>query len=292
MRPQDNPLIVHIADIKDVDLLCKDVNDTAKKLMEHFWPGPLTLILNKKNIVPDIVSCGLDSVGIRFPSHPLALSIIKSAGVPLAAPSANLSGRPSPTNTQHVYDDLNHRIDAIVDGGECEIGLESTVVDVRSDTPIILRPGKISLEQLREIAPNTQTADFNKIIEEDTPVFSPGMKYTHYAPKAALTLVNGRDSEVYAYINKQIKSLGKNCGVMCFTQSTESFDKNAVIKSYGNKDDCNDLASNLFKILREFDDTDVKKIYVQLPKSSFGIGMAVLNRLLKASGYDIITLTS
>lgn len=289
-RPQDNPLIVHVADIKTVDELCLDISDTARKIMNAFWPGPLTVILKKRSIIPNIVTCGLDSVGIRFPAHKTAKELILSSGVPLAAPSANTSGRPSPTSAAHVLEDMDGKIDAVLDGGECEIGVESTVLNLTGEHPVILRPGGVTLEELLKIAPYTKAADFNHIPAPDENVLSPGMKYRHYAPKAHTTIVTGSENDVFSYIYSNIKK-DKKVGVMCFDECAERFRQiGAYVHTYGSRSDMLSQSSHIFSALRAFDKDAVEHIFVYATGDVSGIGMAISNRLSKAAGFDIINL--
>ena len=288
-RPQDNPLIVHIADLEMVNELCLNISDSAKKIMNSFWPGPLTVILKKQNVIPDIVTCSLDSVGIRFPSHKIAQALIRTSGVPLAAPSANTSGRPSPTSAAHVLEDMDGKINAVLDGGECAIGVESTVLNLTGDFPVILRPGGITLEDLLKVEPNTKLADFNRTPAPNEKVLSPGMKYRHYAPKAHTTIITGDENDVFLYISK-IKN-GKKIGIMCFDECAYKFERIAsCIHTYGSRTDMLSQSSHIFSALRAFDRDDVEQIFVYATGDVSGIGMAISNRLSKAAGFDIINL--
>ncbi len=267
-RPADNPLIIHIANKQDLDKLDIDVSSNAKKLIDKFWPGPLTLIFKKSNEICNAVTAGLDTVAIRMPSNKIALELIKKAG-PIAAPSANLSGRPSPTSAKHVIQDLNEKVDIIIDGGDSDIGLESTVLNLTSKIPTILRPGAVTLEQLKEILGNVEVVK----IHSNQEVKSPGMKYTHYAPKAKVLIANKKD--IQKIINKERKT-GK-VGVISFSQYIA--DDIFQVSSLEN------LAKNLFKFFREFDSSKMNTIVVEsVPET--GIGLAIMNRLKKAAGKD------
>ena len=287
-RPQDNPLIVHIATFEQIYDIAADVPEQAKALAEAFWPGPLTIILPKQNRIPLVTSGGLNTVGIRFPSHPLAQRIICAAGVPLAAPSANRSGRPSTTTAQHVMEDLDGKIAAVVDGGPCSVGVESTVLSLSGDKPRLLRPGGISLEQLESVLGDVvvDRALREKIDDSET-VSAPGMKYRHYAPKAPVTVIFGTPSVSADYIYAQ---LGENSGVLCFDDCAERFAGRAVVETFGRSGDEAEQAREVFDALRRFDETDVSEIFAQCPPST-GIGLAVANRIKKAAGFHVIDLT-
>ena len=285
-RPQDNPLIVHIGDITQLSTLCLEIPVWAGPIIERFWPGPLTLLLKKHAIVPDVVTCGLASVAVRFPSHPVAQQIIRAAGCPLAAPSANVSGRPSPTTFSHVLEDLDGKIDAIVDGGPCAIGLESTVLDIRTRPPRILRPGGVSVEALREVSPDVcvDKAVYATLKEGETPI-SPGMKYRHYSPKAPVIIVRGEEAQVLSYIADHAD---ESSGVLCYDENRSLFSCGFVL-SYGAKTSKETLAQNLFDRLRRFDQLPVSVIYAQCPDDT-GMGLAISNRLQKAAGFHIIDI--
>lgn len=288
-RPSDNPLIVHICRIEDLEPIVKEIPESAVKLMETFWPGPLTLIFNKSDIVPYETTGGLDTVAVRMPSNPVAKAFIEAAGGYIAAPSANLSGRPSPTLAKYVIEDMDGKIEMILDGGDVEIGLESTILDMTVEKPMILRPGFVTKEMLQEVL---------KAVGEDKTLMSdesgqapkaPGMKYRHYAPKGDLTIVEGEEGRVVEYINEQLrryKNEGCKTGVIG-TDGTVSKYKGDSCKSVGNRDDEETVARELYKILREFDDEGVSVIYSESFDTA-GIGQAVMNRLLKAAGYKIL----
>ena len=286
-RPSDNPLIVHISDIGDIlsFSLSDEIPESARKLADKFWPGPLTMILKKSDKVPFVTTGGLDSVAVRLPSHEVARKLIKAAGIPLAAPSANLSGSPSPTTAQHVMDDLQGRIGAVIDGGSSEVGLESTVLTLCTNPPTLLRPGKVTLEELREVLGEVtlSPAVLEKLSEnEDAP--SPGMKYRHYAPKAKVYLVKGEDEAFYNFINTQT---GKVCA-LCYRGDEEHI--NCPTISLGEKGNYDEEAQLLFSALREIDSEKVSDtVYVRCPETD-GVGLAVYNRLIRAAGFEVIDL--
>lgn len=286
-RPQDNPLIVHIADFDQIYDLCPAVPPQAKLLAEAFWPGPLTMIVPKGDCIPVEVSCGLDTVGIRLPSHPLARDLIRAAGVPLAAPSANTSGRPSTTTAEHVLRDMDGKIAAILDGGPCGVGVESTVVTLALDKPRLLRPGGITLEQLETVLGEVEVdrALYEKIGDE-VKVSAPGMKYRHYAPKAPVTVVRGDPQRTAEYIAKHIDG---PTGVLCFDEYSNIF-PTCTVECFGSQNDLAAQAREVFDRLRAFDDTDVQQIWAQCP-SDEGLGLAVANRIKKAAGFHVIELT-
>ncbi len=287
-RPMDNPLIVHIADFADIERfnLVSEIPENAKKLAEKFWPGALTIIMKKSDIIPVEVSAGLDTVAIRFPSHPVAQEIIKAANSPLAAPSANLSGSPSPTTALHVMSDMNGKIDAIVDGGMSEVGLESTVITLATDVPRVLRPGGVTLEQLREVLGEVEidNAVLNKL-EDNAKASSPGMKYKHYAPKANVILLKCGDNEYIDYVNAHCDD--KTAALCCDEDITYL---NVKTFSLGKREDLSTQAHRLFDELRKIDENDnIKTVYSRLP-SVDGVGMAIYNRLIRAAGFEVIDL--
>ncbi len=289
-RPSDNPLIVHISDLSDLSKLTTDFPDTAATLAEKFWPGPLTMILKKSDNVPPEVTAGLPTVAIRFPSHKYALAVIDAAGVPLAAPSANISGKPSPTTAQHVMRDLSGKIPMILDGGKCEVGLESTVIDLSGDVPVLLRPGGITLKQLRDAIGRV---DVNpKIMEEvsdNEPVSSPGMKYKHYAPSAPVIIIDG---ESEAFKDFVLSDMGnKKVAVLCFEEEAGLFSDSGVhISTYGRLSHPEELASELFASLRELDDFSPDVIYAREPICGDGIELAIVNRLNRAAAFSRISV--
>ncbi len=286
-RPSDNPLIVHISKIKDIENLAIDIPEDAYRLAERFWPGPLTMILKKSEAVPETVTGGLQTVAIRLPAHPIARDIIAASGTYIAAPSANISGRPSPTDAKHVIEDLSGRIDMIVDGGSIEIGLESTIVDLTEDIPTILRPGYITFEMLQQVLRNVEmdkglTAD----IKADVRPKAPGMKYRHYAPKADMVILEGSTENVLKEMKKLVneqQQKGHKVGVMLIDEHAKEINADCIISIGSNN---NDVARHLFAALRKFDNEEVDIIYSEA-FSSEGIGQAVMNRLLKAAGHKI-----
>lgn len=287
-RPADNPLIVHIADFSDIERfnLVREIPETARLLAERFWPGPLTMIMKKSDVIPLEVSAGLDTVAIRFPSHPTAQNIIKAAGFPLAAPSANLSGSPSPTTALHVMSDLNGRIEAVVDGGMSDVGLESTVITLAEKTPRVLRPGGITLEQLRSVLGNVELdkAVLHQL-EKGARVSSPGMKYKHYAPKANVILLKCTDGEYIDYVNEHAD---ESTAALCCDEDIKNL--NVKCFSLGKRSDYSAQAHRLFDELRKIDeDENIKTVYSRLP-SLDGVGMAVYNRLIRAAGFEVIDL--
>ena len=284
-RPTDNPLIVHISNIQMMKKFVIDIPDKAILLSNKFWPGPLTVILKKSKIVPDITTGGLDSVALRAPSHPMALKIINHSKLGLAAPSANISGKPSPTNCKHCENDLKDKVDIIVDGGECDFGVESTVISLIEKTPIILRPGVITKEDIEEvIGPVNLSENILHKAESKTPVLSPGVKYKHYAPDADIILVKSNLDNFTKYVNS-INDI--NCAALVFEGEETNLNKPCF--TYGKKDDYLSQTKNLFKVLREIDKTSLKKVYVRCPSAS-GISLAVYNRLIRAANFNIVNL--
>ncbi len=288
-RPSDNPLILHIADRESVNSLALEVSEKAVKLMEEFWPGPLTLVFKKKDIVPYETTGGLDTVAIRMPSHPAALELIRQSGCPIAAPSANISGRPSPSKASHVADDLSGRIDYIIDGGETDIGIESTIVDMTGDIPMILRPGYITLSMLKDVVGDVDIDPAVKGDDIKARPKAPGMKYTHYAPKGEMTIVEGDSKNVSKRINELVKekqSEGFKCGVLASAEMYESYEADVVLK-VGSRLEPVTISAGLYSVLREFDDLGVQYIFSE-SFSGEGLGNAIMNRLLKAAGHRVI----
>lgn len=286
-RPNDNPLILHIANISELDLLVKEIPDIAYKLIDNFWPGPLTIIFKKKDIVPGIISAGLDTVGIRMPENKIARELIIQAGVPIAAPSANISGRPSPTRATHVIEDMKDKIPMIIDGGNTDVGLESTVIDVSSDIPMILRPGGISYEELKDIIPNI--IEDESILNEKIIPKSPGQKYRHYAPKCDMILFEGDLDKIKEAIKSQANmhiSQGKKVGIMA-TKETKNFYDEGLVLVLGSREDKLSISSNLFQTIRSFDNSNVDIILGEAIDLG-GIGKAIMNRMIKAAGGKII----
>lgn len=291
-RPSDNPLIVHISDVGELKVLVKSISPKAKLLMDAFWPGPLTLIFEKTDIVPKETTGGLDTVAIRYPENKVAKAFIAACGVPVAAPSANTSGKPSPTRASHVAFDMDGRIDMIIDGGSCEFGLESTIVDTTCDIPCLLRPGAVTLGMMKEIV-GEMTVDkavVSRLKVGEQPK-APGMKYTHYSPKADITIVKGELSEMEEYIiNKadEGRASGHSVGIIATVQTEKSYSGHQVLV-IGDRDRPETIASNLFKMLRKCDFLGFDKVYVEYFDDD-ELGMAIMNRLKKAAGYDIIEL--
>ena len=283
-RPQDNPLILHIPSADWLERYCQDIPEAAYELANQFWPGPLTIILKRKSVVPDVVTAGLDTVGMRCPDHAVCRSIIQRADVPVAAPSGNTSGRPSPTAAEHMLDDMDGKIDAIVDGGVCTVGVESTIIDLTCTPPRLLRPGGITLEQL-ELALGEVAVDDavrRKMGEGEKPR-APGMKYRHYAPKAPVTVVKGDAERTARYIAAHA---AEGDGVICFDEFAHLFSAQVVTK-LGKASDPADQARHVFDDLRFYDETNVTAIWSQCPDET-GVGLAVANRLNKAAGFHII----
>lgn len=280
-RPSDNPLIVHITEIDDVYQLVTDFPYLAKKCAEKFWPGPLTMVLPKSDIVPYETSGGLETVGVRMPSDKTARAIIKASGVPVAAPSANLSGSPSPTEAVHVYEDMKGRIPLIIDGKNSSVGVESTVISFENNAIRILRPGFVSAEDLTEITPNVIIDDgVIHMLSKDAVVKSPGMKYRHYSPKAEVIIVEGELSSYENFIrnNAQMSDY-------CMIFSVDEIDVENPVIYYGK--DSEEQAVKLFSALRKLDELGVKRAYARCP-SKKGVGLAVYNRLLRAAGFQVI----
>lgn len=283
-RPQDNPLIVHIYHKEDLFRYGRDVNEKAVALADAFWPGPLTLVVKSADCIAKEVTCGLDTVGLRCPENKIARELIYRSALPIAAPSANRSGRPSPTTAQHVYDDMNGRIPLILDGGACRVGVESTVISMVSTRPMILRPGIIGREEIEAVI---GPVDISPAIEEQLPdesrVQSPGMKYRHYAPNCPLYVVTGDTDAVISYINDNTTP---KTGILCFSGEEEAFDQGVVL-TLGDAEDAYSLSQNLFATLREFDRHETERIYARLCRND-GEFLGVYNRLLKASGFQKI----
>jgi L-threonylcarbamoyladenylate synthase len=291
-RPLDNPPIVHVEHVDDVYKLAKRIPAEAEELMNRFWPGPLTLVLARSEAVPDVTVACLDTVAVRMPKHEVALALIRESDCPIAAPSANLAGKPSPTTAKHVLDDLNGRIDAVLDGGPTCIGVESTVLDLSISPPQVLRPGGTSLEALKKVLGEVKLHPF-VAAEKELAVGearSPGMRHKHYAPKADLILVEGG---VSAVVNK-IRELTSSCklkgvrvGVLATDETASKYESADVVKSLGSRFNLDAVAQNLFRLLREFDGERVDMIIAESVPSE-GLGLAVMNRLRKASGYNIV----
>ncbi|TWK38286.1 Threonylcarbamoyl-AMP synthase [Bacillus paralicheniformis] len=283
-RPSDNPLIVHIAEIEQLGEFAEVDSPQAEMLMKRFWPGPLTLVLPcRPGVLSTKVTAGLDTVAVRMPDHPVALELIRQAGVPVAAPSANLSGKPSPTKAEHVVHDLNGRIAGIVDGGPTGVGVESTVVSCTGEIPVILRPGGVTKEQLEEAA-GSVLIDQGLTDEKKAPM-SPGMKYTHYAPEAPLAIVNGSVEDIQRLIGQYQKD-GMKVGVLTTEERAGAYQADAV-RICGRRDRLETVAAGLYDILRSFDEEQLDFIFAEsFPEE--GVGRAIMNRLLKAAGHRVI----
>ena len=283
-RPQDNPLILHIADAKQMEELCHHVPDAAYKLAEKFWPGPLTMVLPARDCVPKRTTGGLDTVAVRCPDNEVTREIIRLSGVPVAAPSANISGKPSTTTAQHVLHDHNGRIDAVVDGGSCRVGVESTIVDLTGDRPRLLRPGGVTPEELMEtlgdlVIDKAVTAQ----IDKDAVVKAPGMKYKHYAPDCDVVIVSGNREKAAAYIRAHFEPGDR---VLCFEEELPLYEGCAPL-AYGREDAVETLSAGLFSALRELDEAGIARVYARCPVGG-GVAYAVQNRLKKAAAFRII----
>ena len=288
-RPSDNPLIVHITNMEALKKIVTEIPPAARKLAERYWPGPLTMIFHKSSAVPLATTGGLDTVAVRMPSHKTARAMIDAAGGYIAAPSANRSGRPSPTVARYVIEDLDGLVDMIIDGGEVNIGLESTIIDLTGEVPTILRPGYVTQDMLTE---TLGLVDVDRTIldanSHQAPK-APGMKYRHYAPKGNLSIVEGEPERVVSYINERISALqkeGRKTGVIA-TDETVTRYHGDDIKSVGSRRDEEVIARHLFRILREFDDDNVEVMFTESFETA-GIGQAIMNRLLKAAGHQVI----
>lgn len=290
-RPSDNPLIVHIAEIEKLKEITKEIPEQAWILAEKYWPGPLTMILPKADIVPKETTGGLDSVAVRFPSDKIAQALIRAAGGFVAAPSANTSGRPSPTMAEHVEEDLGDAIDMILDGGQVGIGLESTIVDFTEEIPVVLRPGYISLEMLRDTLGEVRMDRGLLLTDSSVHPKAPGMKYRHYAPKADLSIVEGTEEQVTSFINsrtREAEAAGKKIGIIAADETAAGY-QGGIVRSIGSRDEEETIARHLYEVLRDFDGDGVSAIYSEefyTPR----MGQAIMNRLLKAAGHKIIKL--
>ena len=280
-RPQDNPLIVHISDMDMLSVVAENVPQKAHKLAKEFWPGPLTLVLPRGEKIPKSVSAGLDTVAVRMPSSTAARDVISLSKLPLAAPSANISGSPSPTSAEHVLADLDGKIDAVIMSKKCSVGVESTVVSLVTNPPRLLRPGGITAEQLREFLPDLV---IDKAVlsepEKDKPVASPGMKYKHYSPKTKIIMVEADSMHFADYVNSE-----SNCGAICFYEDEQQL--KCPFVSYGSQSDDSSQASGLFEALRTADTFGVTRVFVHAPSKN-GVGLAVYNRLIRAAGFEVI----
>lgn len=285
-RPSDNPLIVHISDKKQVYNLVDSVNTNAEKIMDKFWPGPITIILNKKDIVPERTSGGLNTVAIRMPSNKIANALIREAGIPIAAPSANISGRPSPTKASHVYEEMNHRVSGIILGDDCKFGLESTVIDLTDDIPTILRPGSVTKEQLEKELGEVRMDKALENKEDNIKAKAPGMKYKHYSPNAEVYIVSGLKDDVIEKINNlTIENNNKDLktGVICLKSNKEKY----IGKTICVGETLDEVAANLFDALIEADREGCNIVYSE-EFTNKGVGCAIMNRLLKSAAYRVI----
>lgn len=288
-RPSDNPLIVHIAELSALEKIVQDFPEKARKLSKDFWPGPLTMVLNKKEIVPKSTTGGLETVAVRMPNHPLALEVIKAAGGYVAAPSANTSGRPSPTRACHVLEDMDGKIDMIMDGGAVGIGIESTIVDMSVEPPMILRPGYITEEMLENSIGEVLMDPALMFMTEEKAPKAPGMKYKHYAPKGEMKIVEGSRQSVVAVINNFVTNELENykkVGIIATDETYTCYPK-GLVKSIGSRSDDKTIARNLYAVLREFDEAGVESIYSESFEEA-SMGQAIMNRLLKAAGHNVI----
>ena len=284
-RPQDNPLIVHISDTGMLSDLAEEVPETARILIKHFWPGPLTVIFRKKTTVSDIVTCGMSTVAVRFPVHPVAQKIIAATGIPLAAPSANLSGKPSPTTAMHCLHDLNGKIPLIVDGGPCDVGVESTVISVAESVPTILRPGIISLDEIRTYIPEAIVSEkVLKPVDEHEKVESPGMKYRHYSPECDVVLIDADKKGFTDYLSQHAC---EGDYAMCFSEDYDLIGIPYVV--YGSADDAQEQAHNIFSALRDLELQGAKRILIHAPGKD-GKALAVMNRLIRAAGFNVVRI--
>ena len=287
-RPRDNPFILHIS---SYDMLLYSIgeplSEIAQKLIGYFWPGPLTIIFKKSKYIPDEVTAGLDTVAIRMPENKIALELIKRSGLPIAAPSANISGKPSPTRAEHVINDMEGKVDIILASRASELGVESTVIDISGDTPIILRPGGLSKEDLEKVLGKVDLV-YDKLKEKETPK-SPGMKYSHYAPEAKMTIIKGQRDRVIGKINQlaaKDRQASLKVGVLTIKENKDCYDDSFVI-SLGHKDNTREAAQNIFDALRAFDKASVDRVYAEAIGEEY-LGLAVMNIMKKAAGYNII----
>ena len=285
-RPADNPLIVHIHERGQLEGICR-APEAAQRLMDAFWPGPLTLIMPRRASIPDAVTAGLDTVAVRMPSHPVARRLLEACGLPIAAPSANRSGRPSPTAARHVLDDMDGRIPLILDGGDCDVGLESTVVDTSHDVPCILRPGGVTQAMLEAVlGPVTVAGSVLRALQPGEVALSPGMRYKHYAPTGQVTLVEGDEARVIAALralHHRAVEAGQRACVMCFTEHVPAL-ADCLPHDIGSKDAPAEVAHRLFDTLRRLDDEGMDAIFSEVMPPE-GVGLAVMNRLGRAAGF-------
>jgi L-threonylcarbamoyladenylate synthase len=289
-RPSDNPLILHIGRIEQLSQIVSEVPENAKKIMKEFWPGPITIIFKKKDIVPDSVSGHFGTVAVRFPSNIIARVLVWESGLPIAAPSANTSGKPSPTKAEHVLHDLNGKLDMIIDGGSCDFGLESTILDLSGEKAVLLRPGAVTKEMIENVIGeiDVDAAVYKKVTGDFAPK-APGMKYKHYSPDADVKLVKGESAKVTAKINELLadaKGKGLKTGVLA-TEETKALYNADFVLSAGHRNDEKEIGANLFDILREFDKLGADVVFSET-FSYNGEGMAIMNRLNKAAGFECV----
>ena len=286
-RPSDNPLIVHIAHKNEIENITEGVTEKARMVIDKFWPGPITVILNKKNIIPDVTSGGLDTVAVRMPSNKIANALIDAAGIPIAAPSANISGRPSPTRAEHVYNEMNGRVSGIIMGGDCNFGLESTVVDFTGEFPMILRPGSITREMLQEVVGSVDLDPSLEKKEDNIKAKAPGMKYKHYSPKADVYIIRGEKKNTAEKMNELSKAnseKGIKTGIICMSDIAEKVGADEIIDL---GDTYEKVGANLFDALIQMDERGADVVYSEA-FSTEGVGQAIMNRLLKSAAYKII----
>lgn len=284
-RAADNPLIVHISDISQLERLTADIPEKARRLANRFWGGPLTLIMKKSELIPDTVTCGMDTVAVRLPSHPTAKRLIELAGVPIAAPSANLSGSPSPVTAEHCIRDLDGRADAVINGSDCECGVESTIMLMTAEPPVLLRPGFVTAEQIeREIGRIKIDDAVLRPLDSGRKVLSPGLKYKHYSPKARVVIIDSDREKYIEYVNTHQDS---GTLALCFEEDCADISVKCV--PYGSENDSKTQAHGLFSALRLADELGASVVYARMPERS-GVGLAVLNRLLRAAGFETVKL--
>ncbi len=287
-RPQNNPLIIHLDDKKNIDKYCETNGIYGYDELTKLMPAPLTVILPAKSIVPKAVTAGLDTVAVRVPKSEIARKLAELAGVPIAAPSANLSGKPSPTCAKHVIEDMDGRADIIIDGGECEVGLESTIITLCAENPTLLRPGGVTYEMLCEILGEVDIshAVLNSL-KEGEKILSPGMMYKHYAPDKPVVLVKGSRDKCIEFVNDKTKA--EKCVVICYSEDESEIKCENVLSAGSRKDNC-EYASRLFALLRDTNEMQAKTVYAFLPDDTSGIALAIYNRLLRAAGFNIVKL--
>ncbi len=288
-RPSDNPLIAHVSRKEAFEELCEIENrEWFSAVLNNFIPGPITLVLKKRDFIPSEVTAGLDTLAVRFPVHTVSRALLDASGVPIAAPSANTSGRPSPTKASHVIEDLSGKVDMILDAGECSVGVESTILHIAGDKPRLLRPGAVTLEMLKSVLGEVECdkAVREKLGEGEVPL-APGMKYRHYAPKCPVIALRGSEDAVISYMKKTAQD--PECALLVFEEDLKFVAESKRVLVLGKRDDKLTHARRLFDLLREFDKMNVSKVYTRMPDDS-EIGLAVVNRLLKACGYTVINV--